>query len=820
MWKAHYVAVNYYDLRLLALAIFVCALATFTLLKILAQAHKTSGYVREIWLWTAAAAGGFGIWAMHFIAMLAYNPGIQTGYNLGLTVLPLFGAILLTGVGLSVSVAGGRAARLIGGSIVGAGAAAAQCVGMFAYEVAGRVVWSPIDIVVSALLCAALGAIAFQTGMRGDSWKSRCAGAGLLTLAIGFDHLLAINAIAFAPDPAVKVPAFAISAGWLAIGAALASLAIVLLAFAGLAIDIRERRRAKLEDDRMRGLADAAAEGLLVCDGDEIVTINSSLVELSGCRSDDLIGAPLETLLPDEESRRALVEQPRRHLEGKLRRADGEFVPAEFILRNIDYRGKPHHAIAVRDLRDRKKAEEHIKFLAHHDCLTGLPNRNTFDFRLDLEIERHQRAGLSLAVFCLDLDRFKEVNDTLGHPAGDALLKRVAESVGAVLDQDHMMARLGGDEFAILATNIANRAAASRLAKRVIEALRRQTGADSSFGPISASIGIAFFPHDAEDRRGLLTHADTALYRAKADGRSVYRFFDAKMGVEARDRRLLEHSLRNALAQNELRLVYQPQARASSGKVVGFEALLRWSHPELGEVSPDRFIPIAEEGGLIVPIGEWVLRTACRDAAAWDEPLEVAVNVSAVQLHRQNFPRLVHEILLQTGLSPRRLELEITETALIRDLNRGLATLRQLKALGVRIAMDDFGTGYSSLSNLRAFPFDKIKIDKSFIKTIDAAPESRAIVRAVLGLGRGLGLPVLAEGVETSGELDFLNTESCDEIQGWIIGRPANIETFRQFTHNGERRATPPGQPSPQTPTSTEVARPGPTKEGPIAEVA
>ena len=289
------------------------------------------------------------------------------------------------------------------------------------------------------------------------------------------------------------------------------------------------------------------------------------------------------------------------------------------------------------------------------------------------------------------------------------------------------------------------------------------------------------------------------------------------MGGEIRGRRLLEHHLRNALAHKELRLVYQPQAQSSTGKVVSFEALLRWSHPELGDVSPERFIPIAEESGSIIPIGEWVLRTACQEAAAWDEPLGVAVNVSAVQLHRHNFPRLVHEILFKTGLSPGRLELEITETALVRDLNRALTTLRQLKALGVRIAMDDFGTGYSSLSNLRSFPFDKIKIDKSFIKTLDATPESRAIVRAVLGLGRGLGLPVLAEGVETKGELSFLNNEFCDEIQGWIVGKPADIETFRWLTHHGDEHG--PGQPASHR-RQTSIETPGPVTEGPIADVA
>jgi diguanylate cyclase len=255
------------------------------------------------------------------------------------------------------------------------------------------------------------------------------------------------------------------------------------------------------------------------------------------------------------------------------------------------------------------------------------------------------------------------------------------------------------------------------------------------------------------------------------------------MGAAVRDRRLLEHDLRNAISRKELRLVYQPQKDIQTGKVVGFEALLRWTHATRGEISPVEFIPIAEDTGIILQIGEWVLRTACREAATWTQPLTVAVNVSAVQIHNATFAHAVHEILFETGLTPRRLELEITETALVRDLHRALATLRRIKMLGVRIAMDDFGTGYSSLSNLRAFPFDKIKIDGSFIKSVNVNDQAAAIVRSVLGLGRALNLPVLAEGVETAAELEFLENELCNEVQGYLLGRPGDIEGFRQMTH-------------------------------------
>jgi predicted signal transduction protein with EAL and GGDEF domain len=352
-----------------------------------------------------------------------------------------------------------------------------------------------------------------------------------------------------------------------------------------------------------------------------------------------------------------------------------------------------------------------------------------------------------------------------------------------VLDESQMLARLSGDEFAIIVPGLSNPGVAGRIAENILEVLQVKSEDSEAGAPISTSIGIAICPDDATDRHALLSHADTALYRAKNEGRGTYRFFEASMGAAVRDRRLLEHDLRNAIPRGELRLVYQPQKDIRDGRVIGFEALLRWKHATRGEIPPAEFIPVAEESGIILQIGEWVLRAACSEAATWTQPLTVAVNVSAVQIHNANFAHVLHEILFETGLAPRRLELEVTETALVRDLNRALATLRRIKILGVRIAMDDFGTGYSSLSNLRAFPFDKIKIDGSFIKSVNVNDQAAAIVRSVLGLGRALRLPVLAEGVETTAELEFLESELCDEAQGYLLGRPGDIEGFRQLTH-------------------------------------
>jgi diguanylate cyclase (GGDEF)-like protein/PAS domain S-box-containing protein len=564
-------------------------------------------------------------------------------------------------------------------------------------------------------------------------------------------------------------------------GVAIASLAILGMSAAAVIIDIRDHRRSELETVRMRDLADASVEGLLVCDGQTIVSANKSFSLLAGVPANGLVGGMLENCFPDPVARFKLMSKPNQPVETELRHRDGSVTPVELIMRPIIFAERPHHVIAVRDLKARKDAEQHIHFLAHHDALTGLPNRSFFNARVDQEMAAIA-PGKSLGVLCLDLDRFKEINDLFGHAAGDRTLQTFASRVGALLDDRQMMARLGGDEFAILLPDITGPAAAVRLAESIMDALREANDAPEI--TIATSIGIALSPDDAVDRQALLNHADVALYRAKQDGRNTYRFFEAKMGAEVRDRRQLEHDLRLAISRDELWLAYQPQHDIKHSKVVGFEALVRWKNPARGEISPGVFIPIAEEIGAILPIGDWVLTEACREAASWKTPLKVAVNVSAVQLHNPSFAQQLHQTLIETGLPAKRLEIEITETALVRDLNRTLATLRQVKALGVEIAMDDFGTGYSSLSNLRAFPFDRIKIDRSFIKQVHSNQQAATIVRAVLGLGKGLGLPVIAEGVETNEELRFLQEESCDEVQGYLLGRPAAIGSFRQYTHS------------------------------------
>jgi diguanylate cyclase (GGDEF)-like protein/PAS domain S-box-containing protein len=449
-----------------------------------------------------------------------------------------------------------------------------------------------------------------------------------------------------------------------------------------------------------------------------------------------------------------------------------------------DETGEPRYLLSLsEDITERKQAEARIQHLAHYDALTDLPNRAAFVEHLTRTIDAAAASKDSFAVLSIDLDRFKEVNDAFGHAVGDDVLREMSQQLRA-LAGDAYLARLGGDEFTLITPNGDHPALAEILARRLHAAAATELERNDRHLRVGIGIGVAIFPTDGTDATTLLNNADAALTRAKAAGRGKTRFFEIEMDNRQRERRAIQHELSSAVARDELRLHYQPLAEID-GEVIGFEALVRWQHLQRGMVSPAIFIPVAEESGLIMQIGEWVLREACREAASWSNRMQIAVNLSPIQFRHGDLPGLVHSVLLETGLAPTRLVLEITEGVLVEDFGRGVAILRRLKTLGVRIAMDDFGTGYSSLSYLQSFPFDKIKIDKSFISNVTSNPQSAAIVRAVIGLAHGLNLPVLAEGVETKTQLEFLAAESCDEVQGYLMGRPQPIMEYSELIGRG-----------------------------------
>ncbi len=410
--------------------------------------------------------------------------------------------------------------------------------------------------------------------------------------------------------------------------------------------------------------------------------------------------------------------------------------------------------------------------LSVRDGLTGLLQRAALKDRLAQIVAASSRTGAGAAVHFIDLDRFKAVNDTLGHAIGDALLVKVAERLRSTLRKGDLAARLGGDEFIIVQVDVDRPEAAQAVATRITDLIGRSYVIQGHMVNVGASIGTAMFPADGADGETLLHHADLAVYRAKADGRGQSRFFEPSMNARMQARRTLETDMRRALALRQFHLNFQPLVQLANDRISGFEALLRWSHPDRGLVSPADFIPLAEEIGLINPIGEWVLRTACREAVFWPSPATVAVNISPLQFKGGNLAATVASALGQSGLPPERLELEITEGALLDETNLVISTLHTIRSLGVKISMDDFGTGYSSLSYLRKFPFDKIKIDQSFVRGLGESADCNAIVRAVAGLGASLGMRITAEGVETPEQMSRVRTEGCTEVQGYLTGRP------------------------------------------------
>ena len=427
--------------------------------------------------------------------------------------------------------------------------------------------------------------------------------------------------------------------------------------------------------------------------------------------------------------------------------------------------------VTFEDISERIRSEETISFMARHDSLTELPNRVEFNDYLAQELAIAKRTGGKFAVIGIDLDKFKEINDRHGHATGDQVLVELGVAMAATVRQDEFIARFGGDEFCALKRfedmtelhDFIARLEACLTGEMTIEGFELRTG---------ASLGVALYPQDAETAESLLGNADLAMYRAKSHLKQRVCFYEVAMDEAVRSRRALANDLWAAIEKDQLHLHYQIQKSVQTGETTGYEVLLRWRHAERGNVPPTEFIILAEECGAILPIGEWVLREACREAAAWPNAHKIAVNLSPIQLAHADMAQVVHTILLETGLAPKRLEIEITESSIITDKARALHTLRQIKALGVSIAIDDFGTGYSSLETLRAFPFDKIKLDRSFMTEVETSPQSKAIVRAILALGRSLEVPVLAEGVETQQQLDILAVEGCNEAQGYLLGRP------------------------------------------------
>ena len=525
----------------------------------------------------------------------------------------------------------------------------------------------------------------------------------------------------------------------------------------------------------------------------KLTSWNPAAATMYGRSPEQVLGRKLDLIRPDDIAqteellRRAMAGEKTIGAELTRRLQDGPELELSInLVPLIDDSGKVYGVLSMAsDIGERKANERKVAFLAYHDALTGLPNRLLLEDRLMRALAQADRAKVKVALLFLDLDNFKRINDTLGHAVGDLLLREVAKRLRECVRDTDTVSRQGGDEFVLVLGELTDNDAALPVITKLLQRLEEPFFADGNELSTSASIGVALYPDDGRDFDSLSKKADLAMYRAKEAGRNTYRFFDEAMNVEAQEHLLLRNGLRRALERQELVLHYQPQVDLYTHQVIGAEALIRWNHPELGMVSPGRFIPVAEDSGLIVPIGEWVIAEACRQAVAWQRQglpaLLMAVNLSAVQFKRGNVEDTVTQALAASGLAPHLLELELTESILIQNVEQVLATLKRIKALGVQLSIDDFGTGYSSLSYLKRFDIDKLKIDQSFIRDLATDPDDAAIVNAIIQMAHSLGLRTIAEGVETADMLSRLQGFGCDEAQGYYLARPMPADAFAAY---------------------------------------
>ncbi len=538
-----------------------------------------------------------------------------------------------------------------------------------------------------------------------------------------------------------------------------------------------------------RSIIEHAGEGIITIDMNGIIKyINPAAEQIFGYLSNEVLGKDITTLIPKvhkKDCHNLSSQFSDIHNEIIGHRKDTSSLPIDFTLSKFYVEDECYFSIILRDITEQKRYEEKIRYQAFYDSLTGLPNRLLLKERINVEIARAKRTKEKLGVMYLDLDRFKLINDTLGHDVGDKLLKEIANRMKSCVREQDTVARLGGDEFVILLPSIGREEFVGKIAKKILDSIRQPVIIDTNELYLTISIGVTIFPDDGQNDETLLTNADVAMYRAKEKGKNNFQLYTPALNAKALERLALENSMRRALEYNEFVVYYQPKVNTKTEQVIGMEALVRWQHPKWGLVPPVKFIPLAEETGLIVPIGEWVLRTACAHTKALHNaglpPLSIAVNLSARQFELQDLTKMVSKVLSDTGLEPEYLELEITESVAMHNVEYSVKVINELRAMGVKFSIDDFGTGYSSLSKLNSFAVNKLKIDKSFVGKIDGQKDNSIIASTVLALGKSLQLSIVAEGVENEAQVNFLKENNCDEMQGYFYGRPMPMDNFLEF---------------------------------------
>ena len=805
-----------HDWHLVLLACGVCLLASSVAISLFHRAQASEGRTRMVWLCADAVAAGCGIWATHFIAMLAYLPAEGAGYNLTVTILSLIIAVLITGAGLGLALIElGRFTPAFGGAVVGGGIAAMHYTGMMALELPGRIAWSPGLVVASVGLGIVFGAFAVIFAARRDGWTNTLAAVVLLTVAIASMHFTGMGAILFFPDPTRIVGATSLSPhSFSFVVAGLTTIILGICLVASLS-DRRWKGQLRQQKDLLDDALETMSQGLCVFDANgRILLFNENYARMMGIPAAILSGLSLVNLLARRKASGSFMGNPDEFAAGVIATARTGKANSRTIetsdghaLRVVEQPRKEGGWVStLEDITEWSKSQARIAHMAQHDGLTNLANRTQLVEKLDAALTALPERGASIAVHFIDLDRFKSVNDTLGHDGGDLLLKTVAERLRSVTRAHDIVARLGGDEFVVLQVGVKNKEQAEEFAYRLATAVSRPVKLKEQSVVPAVSIGVALAPADGVDPERILKSADLALYKAKSEGRNCIRFFLPEMDVDMLARTNLERLLREAVKHDRFDLHYQPLFEMSKRRLIGFEALLRLPADDGTLVPPLEFIPLAEELHLIDKIGAWVLREACRNAMTWPDNLTVAVNLSPAQFIAGGISGIVADALKGSGLAAHRLELEITENLLLGNSEATMAELHAIKAMGVAIVMDDFGTGYSSLSYLWKFPFDKIKIDRSFMQGFDGSGrDAQTVVKTIIALGRELDMRVTVEGVETATQAAFLDKVDGDQAQGFFFGRPvpaaevgAGILTEFWKTHPAPPLAT----------EETDIARP------------
>ncbi|MCX7570640.1 EAL domain-containing protein [Tumebacillus sp. DT12] len=787
---------GYYHPALVVMSVLVAIIASFTALHLTRRVNASRGLARKIWLFCGAASMGLGIWSMHFVAMLALQLPIPVRYNPVTVFVSVMPAVIAAWIAFFlVSRPYVTARHLVCGSLaMGTGIVSMHYSGMASMQMQAHISYDPLQFGFSVIIAVVASFVAmclmFSFRQEPTGWRyyvRKVIASTVMGSAIAGMHYIGMKSASFHHQAdAPLIDGMVLSSDRLAYLIAIATLLTLALVMVGALIDRRltdQSTQLAFSELRYRSLFEHNPEAVITLDLEGRFTeANPAAETMLGHRVEDLRDMRVLPFLEREgiETARQLYEQVMNgqaaHFELQLRSANDRLL-------DVSATGVPMYVddvitglyVIAQDITERKRTEAAINHMAYHDDLSGLPNRRLFVARLAEQIEAASKTEGQLAILYLDVDRFKTYNDSLGHPFGDDLLQEVAARLTRCAAAEMTVARLGGDEFTLLLPQVDGPEAPMRLAERVCASVSEPLLIQGYEVQVSASVGIALYPQDGSDVLTLMRNADTAMYRAKSRG-NTWQFYDAAtMDSKPYERMMLETELRKALERSEFLVYYQPQLNARTGQIEGVEALVRWMHPERGLVSPFHFIPLAEETGLIEPLGDWVLRTACQQMRQWQVaglPVErVAVNLSLRQFQHQDLVASVTRALAEAELAPSALELEITESMTM-DVRYTKQVLGELKALGVQIGIDDFGTGYSSLSYLKSFPIDRLKIDQSFVRDILCDENDAAIVSTIISMAHHLKLKVIAEGVETAEHLQVLTEQGCDEAQGYLFSPP------------------------------------------------